>query len=101
MAWQTWTSRRSRRPTSCTSARRSSGVLIDGEEAVPTVEVDVVDTTGCGDAFTAGFLFGLAAGRERRAAAELGCAVAARVAQGLGTDAGGQSVGASSGSESR
>jgi sugar/nucleoside kinase (ribokinase family) len=67
----------------------AEGVLIDGEEAVPAVEVDVVDTTGCGDAFTAGFLYGLASGRDRRAAAELGCAVAARVAGGLGTDAGG------------
>jgi sugar/nucleoside kinase (ribokinase family) len=70
----------------------ADGVLIDGEEAVPAVEVDVVDTTGCGDAFTAGFLRGLALGRERRAAAELGCAVAARIAQGLGTDAGGLPV---------
>ena len=64
------------------------GVLIDGEEAVPAVAVDVVDTTGCGDAFSAGFLRGLALGRERRAAAELGCAAAALVAQGLGTDHG-------------
>jgi sugar/nucleoside kinase (ribokinase family) len=70
----------------------AEGVLIDGEEAVPAVEVDVVDTTGCGDAFCAGFLFGLSEGRDRRAAAELGCAVAARVAQGLGTDAGGLPV---------
>lgn len=70
----------------------AEGVLIDGEEAVPAVSVEVVDTTGCGDAFTAGFLFGLAEGRERRAAAELGCAVAARVARGLGTDAGGLGV---------
>jgi sugar/nucleoside kinase (ribokinase family) len=64
------------------------GVLIDGSESVPAVPVDVVDTTGCGDAFTAGFLRGLALGRDRRAAAELGCEVAAVVAQGLGTDHG-------------
>jgi sugar/nucleoside kinase (ribokinase family) len=64
-------------------------VLIDGEDAVPAVDVEVVDTTGCGDAFTAGFLRGLASGADRRAAAELGCSVAARVAGGLGTDAGG------------
>ena len=67
----------------------ADGVLIDGEDAVPAVDVEVVDTTGCGDAFTAGFLRGLASGADRRAAAELGCAVAARVAGGLGTDAGG------------
>jgi sugar/nucleoside kinase (ribokinase family) len=64
------------------------GVLIDGEEAVPALDVDVVDTTGCGDAFTAGLLRGLSLGRDRRAAAALGCAAAALVAQGLGTDAG-------------
>jgi sugar/nucleoside kinase (ribokinase family) len=64
------------------------GVLIDGEEAVPALDVEVVDTTGCGDAFTAGLLRGLSLGRDRRAAAALGCAAAALVAQGLGTDHG-------------
>jgi sugar/nucleoside kinase (ribokinase family) len=73
------------------ATRGGEGVLIvdgDGEEAVPAFEVDVVDTTGCGDAFSAGFLRGLALGRDRRGAAELGCATAALVAQGLGTDHG-------------
>jgi sugar/nucleoside kinase (ribokinase family) len=67
------------------------GVLIvdaGGEEAVPAFSVDVVDTTGCGDAFAAGMLRGLGLGRDRRAAAVLGCATAALVAQGLGTDHG-------------
>lgn len=63
-------------------------VHADGAETVPAVEVEAVDTTGCGDAFSAGFLRGLALGRERRDAAALGCAVAALVAQGLGTDHG-------------
>ncbi len=57
-------------------------------ERVPAFAVDVVDTTGCGDAFSAGFLRGLGLGRAPRDAAVLGCATAALVAQGLGTDAG-------------
>ena len=47
-----------------------------------------MDTTGCGDAFSAGFLRGLALGRDREGAARLGCAAAGIVAQGLGSDHG-------------
>jgi sugar/nucleoside kinase (ribokinase family) len=69
----------------------ADGVLIvdaDGADRVPAFDIEVVDTTGCGDAFSAGFLRGLALGSDRRDAAVLGCATAALVAQGLGTDAG-------------
>jgi sugar/nucleoside kinase (ribokinase family) len=69
----------------------ADGVLVvdeDGAEKVPAFDIEVVDTTGCGDAFSAGFLRGLALGSDRRDAAVLGCATAALVAQGLGTDAG-------------
>jgi sugar/nucleoside kinase (ribokinase family) len=67
------------------------GVVVvdaEGSESVPAFEVDVVDTTGCGDSFSAGFLRGLSLGRDGREAAVLGCAAAALVAQGLGTDHG-------------
>jgi sugar/nucleoside kinase (ribokinase family) len=65
-------------------------VVVDDEcvERVPAFAIDVIDTTGCGDSFSAGFLRGLALGRSRRDAAVLGCAAAALVAQGLGTDHG-------------
>jgi sugar/nucleoside kinase (ribokinase family) len=73
------------------ATRGAEGALIvseDGSEGVPAFEVDVVDTTGCGDAFSAGFLRGLSLGRSRPDAARLGCAAAAMVAQGLGSDHG-------------
>jgi sugar/nucleoside kinase (ribokinase family) len=80
------------RGVGCVAATRGAeGVLIvdaDSEESVPAFEVDVVDTTGCGDAFSAGFLRGLSLDRSRTDAALLGCAAAALVAQGLGTDHG-------------
>ncbi|MCK9249550.1 MAG: carbohydrate kinase family protein [Solirubrobacteraceae bacterium] len=55
---------------------------------VPAFAIDVVDTSGCGDAFSAGYLRGLALGRSLRDAAVLGSATAALVAGGLGSDHG-------------
>jgi sugar/nucleoside kinase (ribokinase family) len=59
-----------------------------GITRVPALGVPVVDTTGCGDAYCAGFIAGLIDGREVAGAARLGTALAARVAGGLGSDAG-------------
>jgi sugar/nucleoside kinase (ribokinase family) len=73
----------------------SKGALVVTPEetiAVPAYDINVVDTTGCGDAFSAGFLRGLSLGLDLRESAELGCATAAQVAQGLGTDAGSYSL---------
>lgn len=69
-------------------ARGAVVVTPDAVAEVPAFAVDVVDTTGCGDAFSAGFVVGRAGGRTLEESARLGCAVAAQVAQGLGTDAG-------------
>ena len=44
----------------------SSVVSPEGTEQVPAFGVDAVDTTGCGDAFSAGFVCGVHLGRQRR-----------------------------------
>ena len=64
--------------------------MVDAETTahVPAFRVNVVDTTGCGDAFSAGFLRGRSLGRDLRESAVFGCAAAAHVAQGLGSDYG-------------
>src|SRR4051812_47983922 len=69
-------------------ARGSAIVTSEGVEEVPAFAVDVVDTTGCGDAFVAGFIRGLSLGRSPREAALVGSATASLVAGGLGSDAG-------------
>jgi sugar/nucleoside kinase (ribokinase family) len=69
-------------------ARGALVVTADQVIEVPAFAVEVVDTTGCGDAFSAGFLRGLGLGRRLRESAVLGCAAAALVAQGLGSDHG-------------
>ncbi|HEX2283342.1 MAG TPA: carbohydrate kinase family protein [Mycobacterium sp.] len=63
-------------------------VTREGAEHIPAFAIEVVDTTGCGDAFSAGFVYGTLIGREPRDAAVLGNGVAALVAQGLGSDHG-------------
>jgi sugar/nucleoside kinase (ribokinase family) len=57
-------------------------------QPVPAIRVDVVDTTGCGDGFNAGFLTGVLAGCAPADAARLGVACGSLVATGLGSDAG-------------
>lgn len=80
------------RGVGCVAVTRGArGALVVTPEAtlaVPAFAVPVVDTTGCGDAFSAGFLRGVGLGRSSREAAVLGCAAAGLVAQGLGTDHG-------------
>lgn len=60
----------------------------DGRVHVPVYDIEVVDTTGCGDAYTAGFIAGLADDRSLLECGHLGTASASLVASGLGSDAG-------------
>lgn len=55
---------------------------------VPAYDIEVIDTTGCGDAFDAGFIASLHHGMDPEAGIRFAQAVAALVAGGLGSDAG-------------
>jgi sugar/nucleoside kinase (ribokinase family) len=80
------------RGVGCVAMTRGAGgsaiVTADGVELVPAFEVDVVDTTGCGDAFCAGVIVARCAGWSIDRAAALGNASGALTARGLGSDAG-------------
>ena len=68
--------------------RSEKGCVIvskDAMEAVPAAPINrLVDATGAGDLFAAGFLFGLARGRDHRTSARLGAMAAAEVIQHIG-----------------
>jgi len=68
---------------------RGSYVLSDDIEIeLPIYKVDVVDTSGAGDAFVAGFLAGVSKGWELEQCARFGSAVAAFCVQSIGTTPG-------------
>jgi sugar/nucleoside kinase (ribokinase family) len=69
-------------------ARGSYYATPDHRERVPAYRVEVSDTTGCGDAYCAGFIAGLAQGWGPDRACRLGTAASGLVATGLGSDAG-------------
>lgn len=58
------------------------------ESRVPALKAPIVDSTGCGDAYCAGFIMGLSMGWELEKCAKLGTAAGGLVIQGLGSDAG-------------
>ncbi|MBN9045333.1 MAG: sugar kinase [Rhizobiales bacterium] len=67
-----------------------NGVYVSPEQGeaftLPAHDIQVVDTTGCGDSFTAGIIVGLSKGWDIRTSARFATAVAAKVAMGLGSD---------------
>jgi sugar/nucleoside kinase (ribokinase family) len=69
----------------------AAGALVargDERVCVPALPVDVVDTTGCGDALSAAFIRAKLLGWDDIEAARLGCTAGSLVATGLGSDAG-------------
>jgi adenosine kinase len=78
--------RREARLAVVTRSEKGCVVVAPGEVlAVPAEPVEqLVDTTGAGDLFAAGFLFGLAQGAGHARAARLGALAAAEVIQHLG-----------------
>ncbi|MBD3679105.1 MAG: adenosine kinase [Rhodobacteraceae bacterium] len=62
--------------------RSGSDVVLvrgDEEQVVPVTRVTPVDATGAGDQFAAGFLYGLATGRDLATCGRMGCVAAAEV----------------------
>ena len=69
-------------------AEGSALITADRRLDYPAFPADVVDTTGCGDACSAGFITGLLRGWAIEDAAWLAMAAASLVVSGLGSDAG-------------
>ncbi len=67
-------------------ATRKNGAI--EEIRIPIYKTNLIDTTGCGDAYCAGFITGLLMGYDVEKRGLLGSAAAALVASGLGSDAG-------------
>jgi sugar/nucleoside kinase (ribokinase family) len=71
--------------TACTVGARGAHILGQGERVhAPATKVRVVDATGAGDLFAAGFLYGLTSGRDRLTAARMGCLAAGEVISHVG-----------------
>jgi sugar/nucleoside kinase (ribokinase family) len=73
-------------PLAALTRSERGSLIVRGEQAVevPAAPTQVVDTTGAGDAYAAGFLAALTAGRSLAACGQLGSLAAAEVISHLG-----------------
>jgi len=71
----------------CKKGRQGSHIFTGGEDfEVPAIEVEVVDNTGAGDVYNAGFLAGLFLGKSLEESAHFATKVAAKSVTGYGRD---------------
>lgn len=69
----------------CTASEHGAYVLSDGtREHAHAISTDIVDATGAGDLFAAGFLYGLTQGFDRLTCARMGNVAAAEVISHIG-----------------
>jgi len=71
-------------PVPCVVRVGADGALVEGEAVPPARVVEVVDEVGAGDAFAAGFVYGLLQGWAPRACAQAGNLIAAFTLGGTG-----------------
>ena len=66
--------------TACTAAEEGVYLISGAEEKLFSAKnIDVVDSTGAGDSFAAGFLYGMIKGRDLNACSKLGNKIAEEV----------------------
>lgn len=69
----------------CTRSGDGVSIIRDGQRTdIPVDKVVPVDATGAGDQFAAGFLYGLATGRDMATAGRMGCVAASEVISHIG-----------------
>lgn len=69
----------------CTRSGDGVSIIRDGERTdIPVEKVVPVDATGAGDQFAAGFLYGLATGRDMETSGRMGCVAASEVISHIG-----------------
>ena len=72
----------------CTAAEKGAYIMQNNEKIhVPAVPTKIVDATGAGDMFAAGFLWGLVEGCDIKICGQMGCIAAAEIISHLGARA--------------